>query len=311
MSDTLQKLSNELADTVASTSEGIVRVDGRRRLSATGIAWRDDLVVTASHVVRRDTGITVGVPNGDTVVTVDATLVGRDNTTDIAVLRVEADITPLPQAKSDDPLRVGNLALAIGRPHNDLQTSLGVVSEIGRGRWEGGILTDVIMYPGFSGGALIDMAGNVRGMNTSVRNGDSLAIATASINQIVDEIAKHGHRKKGFLGIGAQPVHLSEALAGELNQETGLLIAAVESDSPASAGGLLVGDIIITLDEQPTRTLDELLSTLTGERVGKDVPLTIVRGGEVQSITVNVGEKPASDTSHRGHYGRGHRKRRR
>lgn len=315
MSEFLQNLSNALADTVAGAESGIVRVDGRRRLSATGIAWRDDLIVTASHVVRRDDGITVGVPNGDTIVSVDATLVGRDNNTDIAVLRVEADITPLPQPKSDDPLRVGNLVLAIGRPHNDLQTTLGVVSEIGKGRGEGGILTDVIMYPGFSGGALVDASGNVRGMNTSIRHGDSLAISNTSINQIVDEIAKHGHRKQGFLGIGAQPVRLPEAFAEEFDQETGLLIAAIEADSPASAGGLFIGDIIINLDGQATRTLDELLSTLTGDRVGKDVPMTVVRGGEIQSLTVNIGEKPASESGQSGHYGshrgRGGRKRRR
>jgi S1-C subfamily serine protease len=138
---------------------------------------------------------------------------------------------------------------------------------------------------------LIDASGNVRGMNTSVRNGDSLAIATGTINMIVDEIAKHGHRKQGFLGVGAQPVRLPEALAKELSQETGLLIAAVESDSPASASGLMIGDILINLDGQATRTLDELLGLLGGDRVDKAVPVTVVRGGELKSISVTIGEK--------------------
>jgi S1-C subfamily serine protease len=291
MSEYLQNLSDALADTVANSGAGVVRVDGRRRLSATGIAWGDDLIVTASHVVRRDEGIRVGVPNGDTVVTVEATMVGRDQTTDVAVLRVPAELNPLPQAKSDNPLRVGNLVLAVGRPGDDLQTSLGVVSEIGKGRWEGAVLTDVVMYPGFSGGALVDASGNVRGMNTSVRRGDSLAISTGTINQIVIELVKHGHRKQGFLGVGALPVRLPEELAKEFGQETGLLIAAVETDSPASKGGMFIGDIIVNLDGNATRTLDELLSLLTGDRVDQEVPVTIVRAGELKSISVTIGEK--------------------
>ena len=291
MSEYLQNLSDALADTVANAGTGIVRVDGRKRLPATGIAWGDDLIVTASHVVRRDEGIKVGVPNGDTIVTVEATMVGRDQNTDLAVLRVEADLSPLPQGKTDNPLRVGNLVLAIGRPGNDLQASLGVVSELGKRRWEGAVLTDVVMYPGFSGGPLVDASGTVRGMNTSVRRGDSLAISTDTINKVVDELVKHGRRKQGFLGIGAQPVRLPEELAKEFEQETGLLIAAVESDSPASNGGILIGDIIVNLDGHATRTLDELLGLLTGDRVDTAVPMTVIRGGELKSLSVTIGEK--------------------
>ena len=291
MSEYLQNLSDALANTVTNTDSGIVRVDGRKRLSATGIAWDDNLIVTASHVVRRDHGVKVGVPNGDTLITVGATVVGRDQATDLAVLRVEADLNPLPQAKTDSPLRVGNLVLAVGRPGDNLKTSLGVVSEIGKGRWDGTVLTDVVMYPGFSGGPLVDVSGNVRGMNTSVRHGDSLAISTATINQVVGELVKHGHRKQGFLGVGAQPVRLQADIAQEFEQETGLLIAGVEPDSPANKAGMFIGDIIVNLDGHPTRTLDELLALLTGDRVDTEVPMTIIRAGELKSLSVTIGEK--------------------
>lgn len=290
MSDTLKALSDALADTVEATSAGIVRVDGRRRFGATGIVWDNNgVVVTANHVVRRDEGITVNLPDGSTA---SATIVGRAPNADVAVLKVDASLTALPKPKTDDVLRVGNLVLAVGRPGSSPHATLGVVSSIGSRRMEGVIQTDVVMYPGFSGGPLVDASGQVRGMNTSGFNrGASVAIANSHLQTIVENLLEHGKMRQGYLGVGAQPVRLPEALAKEFDQETGLMLASVESNSPAEAGGLLLGDIIVSLDGEPTPTLDALLSLLGGTQVGKEVPVRVVRGGQTSEINVTIGER--------------------
>lgn len=289
MTENLQALSNALADVVDTAGASIVRVQGRKRLGATGIVWRNDgVIVTADHVVRRDEGIHVNLPDGKTV---DATLVGRARNSDIAVLKVDAELTALAQA--DDDLRVGHLVLAVGRPGEQPQATLGVVSAIGTRRMDNVIRTDVVMYPGFSGGPLMDAAGQVRGMNTSgFRGGASIAIPNAQIDHIVATLMEHGKMKQGYLGVGAQPVRLPEALAEELGQETGLMLASVESGSPAETGGLLLGDVIVKLDDDPTPTLDDLLALLGGTRIGESVTVKIVRGGQVQDVSVTIGEKP-------------------
>lgn len=283
-----EDISNAMADTVEAASKGVVRVEARKRLPATGIIWRENVIVSAHHVIRKDDNISVGLPDGSVVT---ANLVGRDPDSDIAVLRVEQALTPLPLAQ-DGSLRVGHLALAVGKPGEHVQTTLGVVSALGTGQMDGLIQTDVVMYPGFSGGPLVDASGRVQGMNTSGFNrGASIAIATKKINQVVETLLTHGRMKKGYLGVGAQPVRLPEKLAGEIGQETGLMLASVEAGSPGEQGGLLQGDIIVAVDGQPTPHLDALLMLLGGDRVGKTIPVKIVRGGQVQDVTVTVGEK--------------------
>jgi S1-C subfamily serine protease len=321
MADTLQSLSDALVAAVEKTSPSIVRVEARRRLPATGIVWSADggqsLIVTANHVVETDENINVGLHDGSSV---SATLVGRDPGGDVAVLRVQQALTPA--NLSSDPARVGTLVLAMGRPAQQVQVTLGVVSAIGeraenapfrrreggraRGRrwagagWmhmpfgslmEGAIQTDVTMYPGFSGGPLVDASGLVHGINSSALQGVSITIPVARLRKAVDALVKHGKVKQGYLGIGAQPVRLPESLSSELGQETGLLLVSVEADSPAEKGGLFIGDIIVALDGIAVRHLEELIGLLSGDRVGSAVPVAIVRGGQVQEVKVTVGER--------------------
>jgi S1-C subfamily serine protease len=288
MSEVFQSISDELADTVEAAGKGVVRVDGRKRLSATGIIWREGVVVTASHVIRRDEGVKVGLPDGEVA---SGTVAGRDNNTDLAILKIESGVAPLALADNGS-LRVGHLVLALGRPHEAMQATMGVVSAIGEGRMSGAIKTDVVMYPGFSGGPLVDASGKVQGMNTSgFMRGASITVSTETINGLIDALLEHGHVRQGYLGVGAQPVRLPSELAEKLGQETGLLLAMVESNSPAEKAGLFMGDTIVSLDGEPTPHLDALLSLLTGDRVGKNVMLKIVRGGQIQDVDVAIGEK--------------------
>jgi S1-C subfamily serine protease len=265
-------------------------------MAASGIVWSaDGVIVTAHHVVEKDK-VTIGLPDGEEV---SATLTGRDPTTDLAVLKADAKGLTAPKWADPSSLKVGHLVLATGRPGRTVQATLGVISALGDvwrtpagGEIDRYLQTDVVMYPGFSGGALVSAGGELAGLNTSaLLRGVSVTVPSPTVSRIVETLLKHGRVRRGYLGVGAQPVRLPAGLQDALGQETGLLIASVETDSPAEKGGLLMGDTIVALDGQPVRHLDDLLALLSGDRIGRSVPVKIVRGGEVKEIAATVGEK--------------------
>jgi S1-C subfamily serine protease len=299
MSNALHDLSNALAATVGQVEAGIVRVEARRRAAASGIVWTaEGVILTAHHVVERPDKIQVGLPDGQTVT---ATLAGRDPTTDLAVLRLPVtDLTPAERApEGGNPLQVGQLVLAVARPGAWVQASLGVISALGA-RWRtppGGeidqyVQTDVVMYPGFSGGALVNAAGQLVGLNSSaLRRGASVTIPLTTLELVVETLLAHGRMRRGYLGVNTQPVRLPEAVKQQLNQETGLMLAGIEPDSPAEKSGLLLGDVLVSLAGAPIRHHDDLLITLTGERIGQAVSFRLLRGGELKEVAVTIGEK--------------------
>lgn len=288
----LQDLSDNLAQAVETAASSIVRVEGRRRLPATGFVWAaDGVIITANHVVKADE-VSVGLPDGSKV---KATVAGRDPSTDLAVLRAEA--TGLQPAKRSEELAVGHLVLALGRPGKSVQATLGIVSALGEswrtpmgGQIDRYLQTDVVMYPGFSGGPLVSSGGVVLGLNSSgLARGVSLAVPVATLESTAETLLAHGRMRRGYLGVSTQSARLPAAVKEEINQETGLLIVNVEPDSPADKGGLVLGDTIVGLDDAAVRHHDDLLALLTGDRVDKKVPVRIVRGGEVQSVNVKIG----------------------
>jgi S1-C subfamily serine protease len=301
MSELLENLSNGLAETVEAVNPAVVRVEARRRMPATGVVWSaDGVIVTAHHIVERDENIQIGLADGSIV---EASLVGRDPNTDLAVLRASTKELTAPSWSDLDGLRVGHLVLALGRAGSHIHATLGVVSAIGETgerrshRRHGGeldryIQTDVVMYPGFSGGPLVDAAGQVRGLNTSIMRGTSLAIPTSVITRVTEVLLTHGRIQRGYLGITSQPVALPVALKSQLQQETGLLVIAVEPDSPAEKGGLVLGDTLVALGGYTVSNLDDLMSLLVGERVGSSVPVKVLRGGELREVKVVIGERP-------------------
>lgn len=294
----LVALSTAMADAVEKAGAFTVLVDARRRLPATGIAFAPDLVLTADHVVERDEDIHLLLPNGEQV---SASLAGRDPGSDLALLRLQdkrlAAAEPAPQ-----PARLGQIVLAVGRPSSDgLQVSLGVISAIGgparTGR--GGLLeqylrTDAIPYPGFSGGPLIDASARLLGINTSgAAHGMSLTIPAGFAWMTAKTLAEHGHIRRGYLGVRSQAVELPEAQSSVLKREqsSGLLLVGIENNSPASQGGLMVGDILVGMAGHPITDPDQLLSLLAGEIVGKNTPLEILRGGQLITVQVKIGER--------------------
>ena len=297
MANVLSELSEGLAETVAAAGKSVVRVEGRGRLPASGFAWEvEGVIATANHVLERDDEIQVGLADGQSV---EATLVGRDPSTDLAVLRAETAALSPPEWAEPDGVRVGNIALALGRPGRTVQATLGIVSALGDG-WRtraGGhidryLQTDVVMYPGFSGGPLVDASGRVIGLNSSaLLRGVTVSVPLPTIRRVVETLLAHGRVRRGYLGVGAQVVRLPDAVDQGLDQETGLLLVSVEPDSPAQRGGLMLGDTVVSLNGGPVRHLDDLLGLLSGESVGTSATVRIVRGGQLQELSVTIGER--------------------
>lgn len=296
--NSLTMLSDAMANAVEMGGAVTVVVNARRRMPASGIVYQSDLILTADHVVERDDDIRITLPDGETL---SAVVAGRDPGNDLALLRLSGASLTAAQA-APQPARVGQLALALGRPGSDgIQASLGVVSAVGgpvrTGR--GGLLenylrTDTIPYPGFSGGPLIDTEGRVLGLNTSgLARGISLTIPTAAAWLVAEILAQHGHVRRGFLGIRSQPVPvppLQQQALGR-DQESGLLLVGLEPGGPAEQAGLLVGDILVAIAGQPVGDADELLTRLVGSIVGQPTPLQVLRGGQPLLITVTIGER--------------------
>ncbi len=291
----LRTLSNQMADAVEHVAPGLVVVNGRTRQSASGIVYAPDLVLTADHVLEREEDLTIQTHDKRTL---SAQFVGRDLATDLALLRVStSDLQAATPAGED--ARVGQLVLAVGASTTGPVASVGIVSAVGgplrTGRGavlERYIRTDATPYPGFSGGPLIDAQGDVLGiLTTGLANGVALAIPISIARSIADALAQQGYIKRGYLGISSQLVHLPQAQRAGRSQENALLLIKVDDNSPAQQAGLLMGDILVGLDGHVIDDTEDLQTLLTGDRVGKVLPLEIIRGGEILTVQVTIGQR--------------------
>ena len=291
---TLVDLSRDIADLVGRLAPSVVRVDARRGRPATGIVWADNLVLTADHVLEQEDSPEVTGSQK----TLKASIAGRDPGTDLALLRVEGlKGAPAARGRSAD-VRAGQLVIAIGQP-GELQVTVGIISGRSAGfrSWRGGqveglIQTTAELLPGFSGGPLVDADGRVIGINSwHFGRGVSRALPIETAERVGESLRVHGRIRRGYLGLGAQPVQLSESLANQLGQQTGLLVVTVEPGGPAQKAGLLQGDAIVTIDGDPVRQLDELFNRLATFEVGSAHRLGLVRAGERKDVTVAVGER--------------------
>lgn len=289
---TAQSFSDELAAAVEKAARSIVTVDARDRQTATGLVWSaDGEILTADHVVQREENINIILPDGSKHT---AKILGRDPASDLALLKIDAKGLTVPEFAE---VKVGHLVFAVGRP-DDLQADLSNVIALGgpvrgrRRRIEAYIQTGVTMYPGFSGGALVDVSGRVAGLVSSgLVHGASLAIPITEARKTADNLRQHGSVKRGFLGVVTQPVRLAEAIASQLNQATGLMVIDLESGGPAEKGGLLQGDTLVRVGDYIITDIEALQSALGPETVGKPVKVKVVRGGEVKEVSLAVGAR--------------------
>ncbi len=297
MSNVLVELSNAMAAAAQKGSESTVLVNARRRMPASGIVIAPDLVLSAAHVIEQEEGITVLLPDGSEV---GAKLAGHDHGSDLAVLRLEKAVGK-PAEKASEA-KIGELVLALGRPSpQGIEVSLGVVSAMGgpvrtpHGSIDRYIRTDTTPFPGFSGGPLVDAEGKVVGVNTSgFGRGIALTIPADYAWQVADQLAKNGAVRRGYLGVRSEAVEIGEAAKQALkrDQETGLLIVGVERKSPAEAGGLIVGDILVGAEGKPVPDHDALFAHLGSEAVDKSIPMEVLRGGQPATVNVTIGARP-------------------
>jgi len=289
MNSELQKFSDGFAAAVEKAGLSTVSVDARRHVPASGIVWSaGGEILTAAHVLQRDDHIGITLPGGKTA---EAKLLGRDDASDLALLKVDATGLTVPELV-EDGVKVGHLVLAVGRP-DDVQATLGSVVAVGgavRGRRRyisAYIQPDVTMYPGFSGGPLVDLSGRVLGLNSSALvRGASLTIPVPAARGVADALRRDGRVQRGFLGVSTQPVELNDTLADQLKQGTGLMIIGVEKGSPAEKGSLLQGDVLVDLNGQAITDIYDLQGALGPETVGKSISAKVIRGGEVKELRV-------------------------
>lgn len=283
--------SEHLAALVEGAARSLVAVQGGRRFTRSGIHWRSGIIVTAEEALERDEDITIHLPDGRRVA---ATLAGRDPSTDVAVLRFPPDGLPLAETASADALRVGHLALAVGRHEDGPIASQGIVGFMG-GPWQslrGGTIDhllrlDLALSPSAEGGALIDASGKVLGMTVLGPRRRALAIPASTIDRAVDQLLAKGHVARGYLGAGLQPVRLG---TGE-EKKRGVLVASLDPEGPAAKAGLVVGDLITAWDAAPVGRLREIIRALGTDSVGRTVTLSLLRGGAPASISLTIGER--------------------
>jgi len=293
---TLTTLSNGLADAVAAAAASVVQVHGRRR-PASGVVYENNVVVTSARALGREDGLHVRRHDGTVF---DAELAGWDPTTGLAVLRVAGLETPQIQT-SNAAARVGHLGIGIARSwSNNVTASAGIVAVIGgplatgrRRAIEEVIRTTAPMHDGFAGGAFVDTEGRLIGVATAAEiRGLGVVIPARIAWQAAKSLLEHGQLERGYLGIAGQPANLPAAQRQGEDRAEALLVVGVTADSPAAAAGVLVGDLLLDFDGQPIGSPEDLLDLLVADRVGRAVPLRILRGTSSVTATVTVGKRP-------------------
>ncbi|HEX3916420.1 MAG TPA: trypsin-like peptidase domain-containing protein [Caulobacteraceae bacterium] len=300
--DALDAYSQVVTAAVERVAPAVVRVHPRIKGKGVGVGSGvvvspDGLILTNSHVAQGAAAHDIVTPEGRTLT---ARLLGDDPDTDLALLRVDDDVT-LPAARLGDSqaLSRGRLVVAIGNPLGfEATITAGVVSALGRSlRGQGGrqledlIQTDAALNPGNSGGALVSSAGEVVGINTAVIQGAQgicFAVASNTAAFVLGELLSHGRVRRGWIGVAVQRAAIPrrQAVAAGLMQDAGVLITSIEPGSPAALAGLQDGDVVIAAGERRVTGADDLIHALDWRSLDTPLPLTLLRRGRLEHATV-------------------------
>jgi S1-C subfamily serine protease len=299
MSEALIELSNALAAATERAATHIVAVHTGPRGSSSGVIWRAGIIVTADHALRSDEEIKVTLPEQRVV---SATLVGRDATTDLAVLKCAEAASPVPAFGDAAELAAGHLTLVVGRTRaSGPVAALGAVSlaVAERRQWGGATLSpyirlDVGLQPTAIGGAVVDARGKVVGIATPkfARFG-AIAIPAATVNRVADVLLSKGRIPRGYLGVGLQPIRLPAELTQSTHRKgkTATIVLDVAPDSPAHKAELLIGDLLLSLDGHEVLHPGDVHSTLGPDSIGKTFVAQLLRGGELREVRISVTER--------------------
>jgi len=294
-SDLLTSLSGGLADAVTSVAPSVVQVQSRRR-PASGVVYAPETILTTAAALGREDGVRVRQSDGAIL---EADFLGWDPSTRIVVLRAPGLTAPA-ASQSTVPSRVGHLALAVARSwSNAVTASAGIIAVIGgplatgrRRSIEQVIRTTAPMHDGFTGGAFVDTGGGVIGITTALAIRGTAVVIPASIAwKTAASIVEHGHVKRGFLGVAGQAVRLPERQQSD-GRDAALLIAGLTRGGPADAAGVLVGDLLLQVEDRQVESPEDLLDLLSDSPPGRVVTLHLLRGGSPLTIPVGVGERP-------------------
>jgi serine protease Do len=293
----LNELSTQMADAVDAVASSVVQVQGRRR-PASGLVHADGIVLTTMRAIGGDDGLRVRRHDGNVL---EAELAGWDPATSLAVLRV-ANLGLSPLLPSPASPRVGHIALAVARSwSNSVTASAGIISVIGgplptgrRRAIDQVIRTTAPMHDGFSGGAFINSTGGLIGVTTATTIRGTVVVIPAGIaGAAAQRVLEHGRVRRGYLGVMGQPVTLSESQAASSGRNSALLVVGVAPASAAASAGVLVGDIVLALDDTLTASPEDLLDLLATQPVGRQATLKVLRGSTAVDLPVTIGERPA------------------
>jgi serine protease Do len=296
----LAAFSDQLADIVERTGASVVALQARRSYPSSGVILQPGIVVTAAHTLRREDGISAVQPDGSATA---ATLVGVDPTTDVAVLRLEsAQGTPV---AFGDPasVRPGHFVVAVARgADGSLAASAGVVARTGGEwrTWRGGhidrrIQLDGGLWAGFSGGPVVDAHGAVIGIGTSaLSRGRAVVIPGSVLKRVSEQLLARGRISEAYIGAAVQPVELPAPLRTRLGLANmqGLIVVSTVPEGPADSAGITLGDTLLALGDKQLAEVDDLKSALGAERIGNRVSVSLLRGGQLTTVEVTVGERP-------------------
>jgi S1-C subfamily serine protease len=258
-------------------------------------------IVTNHHVIDDASKVQVHLKDGRTLV---GEVIGSDEATDIALVRVKAENLPSAALGDSESLKVGQFVLAIGNAlglPGAPTVSMGVISALGRPLpgtdfvLEGLVQTDAAINPGNSGGPLADLDGRVIGINTAMipfAQGVGFAIPSGTIKRIIEQISKNGRVVRPWLGISGLDVNPSIARRYGLSVESGVLLAEVMRDSPAHAAGLREGDIVVGIGETKVEQMKGLVTALSKSTIGDRVTVSFVRTGTTYEADIRLAETP-------------------
>jgi S1-C subfamily serine protease len=300
MSTEWAAISNALAEATEKAARHTAAVHTGTRGSTSGVIWRPGLIVAAEHGVRREEEIQVTLPDGKVT---SAKVVGRDPSTDLAVLKCEAATEQAAAVADGASLKPGQLTLVVGRTRvSGPVAALGIVSLVTAERrlWGGATISpyvrlDVALQGIAIGGAVVDANGEIVGIATpKFAPAGALAVTAATVNRVVDALLAKGHVPRGYLGVGMQPVRLPEKLREALQrpEKTAAMVLEVEPGGPADKAGVVIGDILIGINGKPVMRLEDVQAHLHGEQIGKTLQAAFLRGGVKRETNIVVAERP-------------------